>query len=167
MFHTNRPKLRIEFTPFDLIIECLSIGLLIYIWMHLFLAYSDLPSQVPSHFNGAGKPDAFSKKAFLFFLPVLTTGMYALLLVLSKYPHLHNYMVNITEDNARQQYRFSVTVLRVINFLCVLMFAYINYHILVGAASNESSLGTGFLFTVLGGSILLPVVIIIYQNKIK
>ena len=167
MFHTNRPKLRIEFTPLDLIIEGLSISLLIYIWIHLFIVYGDLPNQIPSHFNSSGKPDAYSGKAFLLFLPLVATGLYVLMLVISKYPHLHNYMVNITEDNAAQQYRFSVTVLRIINFLCMLMFAYINYQILQGATTNEIDLGKGFLFTVIGGSIILPLGIFIYQKRIN
>lgn len=167
MFHSNRPKLSVPYTPFDIIIECLSMAMIVYIWTHLIVVFGELPDRVPSHFNAAGEADGFSSKAFLFFIPILTTAMYIGLFALTRYPHLHNYMVTITEENAPKQYRFGVTVLRVVNFLCVLMFAYINYHILAGAASNESSLGIGFLFTVLGGSILLPIVIIIYQNKIK
>ena len=51
--------------------------------------------------------------------------------------------------------------------LCVLMFAYINYQIILGAENNASSLGMGFIITVVGTSILLPIFIYIYQQKLK
>jgi len=76
-------------------------------------------------------------------------------------------MVNITEKNALKQYRFSTRILRVVNFLCTLLFAYISYRIILGAQNNASDLGEGFLFIVIGGSILLPIVILIYQQKLK
>lgn len=167
MFTTNRPKIAVPLTPFDIIIECCSIALLIFIWAHLIMAYPNLPEVVPSHFNAAGEADGFSNKTFLFLLPSVITGIYILLLVLTRFPHLHNYMVNITEDNAPRQYRFGITVLRVVNFLCVLMFAYINYSILVGAQNSTSDLGNGFLFVVIGFSIVLPIGILIYQNRLK
>jgi uncharacterized membrane protein len=167
MFHSDRPKLKIAFTPFDLLIEVLSLALLSYIWIHLFMVYGDLPETVPSHFNAEGKADSFSKKAFLFFIPLLTTGLYLLLFFLSKYPHLHNYTVNITEDNAAKQYRFSVTVLRIVNFLCVLMFAYINFQILLGAQTNQTHLGKGFIITVISASIVLPIAMLLYQKRLN
>jgi len=93
--------------------------------------------------------------------------MYIGLLILSRYPHLHNYMVNITKDNAFKQYQFSTRVLRIVNGLCVLLFAYINYQIIIGAQNNSSELGTGFLSIVIGCSLLLPIIIFAYQQKIK
>ena len=120
MFHSNRPKLSVPYTPFDIIIECLSMAMIVYIWTHLIVVFGELPDRVPSHFNAAGEADGFSSKAFLFFIPILTTAMYIGLFALTRYPHLHNYMVTITEENAPKQYRFGVTVLRVVNFLCVL-----------------------------------------------
>lgn len=165
MFHSNRPIHKVPFTPFDIIIECCSIGLLVYIWVHFAMVFGELPETVPSHFNSAGQPDSYSGKNFLFFLPILATGLYILMFVLTKYPHQHNYMVNITEENAPQQYRFSVTVLRVVNLLCTIMFAYINYQILLGAKTNETDLGMGFVITIIGASILLPIVILIYQKR--
>ena len=76
-------------------------------------------------------------------------------------------MVNITEENVLKQYRFSTRVLRVVNFLCALMFAYINYQIIIGAQNNSSQLGMGFLITVISLSIALPVFIFVYQKKNK
>ena len=165
--NTKRPKLKVPFQNIDIVIELASITILLLMWMHLIMDYSNLPEIIPSHFNAKGQPDDFNNKTFLWFLPLLSTVMYVGLFVLNRFPHLHNYMVNITEDNAMTQYRFSTRILRVVNFLCVLMFAYINYHIIVGAKNNASELGLGFTITVVSVSIVLPIFIFVYQQKLK
>jgi len=164
---SERPKIKIPFQPIDVAIEAASIGFLLFMWLHLFLEFSSLPDSVPSHFNAKGEPDNYSHKSFLFFLPALSTVIYLSLFILNKYPHLHNYMVNITTKNAFKNYQFSSRVLRIVNFLCVLMFTYINYQIIVGAKENTSSLGMGFIITVLIASLLLPIILLIYQKKLN
>ncbi len=164
---TGRPKIKVPFETIDIVIELASITLLILMWIHLFIEFSSLPDTVAVHFNGAGKADGYGSKLFLWFLPALATIMYVGLFILNRYPHLHNYMVNITDDNALKQYRFSTRILRLVNFLCSLMFAYLSYKIILGTKSGSSELGTGFLITVIGVSVLLPIIILVYQQKLK
>ena len=163
----DRPKIKIPFETIDIVIELASIAALLLMWIQLLLNYNDLPGKVASHFNAAGNPDNYSDKIFLWLLPTLALLMYIGVFIANRFPDLHNYMVNITEENALKQYRFSTRVLRVVNFLCALMFAYINYQIIIGAQNNSSQLGIGFLITVISLSIALPVFIFIYQKKIK
>ena len=80
---------------------------------------------------------------------------------------MHNYMVNITEENALKNYRFSTRVVRLLNFLCVLLFAYIAYVIIENAKGSQMGLGSLFIPIVIGFSVLLPVVLIIYMKKIN
>jgi hypothetical protein len=47
------------------------------------------------------------------------------------------------------------------------MFAYINYKIIVGTNNNASELGMGFVITVVSVSILLPIFVFLYQQKLK
>lgn len=163
----NRPKIKVPMTSFDYVIELISITLLVLMWYYVISQYFDLPDTIASHFNGKGEADGYGSKAMLWFLPGLSTVMYVGLLMLTKYPHLHNYMVNITEDNALKNYRFSVRVLRVVNFLCVLMFAYIVYKMIEGAKNNHSSLGIGFVSIVIAISVALPIVLIVWSKKIN
>lgn len=165
--NSDRPKIKIPIQTIDLVIELASLAVLLLMWIHLIMNYSSLPETVASHFNGAGQPDGYSNKTFLWFLPILATVLYVGLFILGRFPHLHNYMVNITENNALSQYRFSTRVLRVVNFLCAFMFAYINYKIILGANSKVSELGMGFVITVVSVSILLPIFIFVYQQKLK
>ncbi|BAO76692.1 DUF1648 domain-containing protein [Winogradskyella sp. PG-2] len=164
---SDRPKIQVPFQTVDVVIELASIAVLLLMWIHLLMEYSGLPESIAVHFNAAGQPDNYSKKSFLWFLPILATVIYVGLFILNRFPHIHNYMVNITEENALRQYRFSTRILRIINFLCVLLLAYINYKIIIGAQTNTTELGTGFLITVIGGSLLLPIFILVYQQKLK
>lgn len=164
---TERPKISVPFKTVDVVIELASIALLLLMWGHLIVEYFDLPDTIASHFNAKGEPDGYSNKIFLWALPAFATVMYVGLFILNRYPHLHNYMVNITEENALVQYRFSTRLLRIVNFLCCLLFAYINYKIIEGAKSHNTNLGLGFLITVITVSIILPVIALVYQKKLN
>ena len=163
----NRPKLKVSIEPFDYVIELMSITLLVLMWYYVIIEFAELPETIATHFNARGEADDYSSKMILWFLPVLSTVTYAGLLMFTRYPHLHNYMVNITEDNALKNYRFSIRVLRVVNFLCVLLFTYIVYKMIQGAKDNYASLGTAFIVIVIGISILLPIAIVVWNKRIN
>ena len=163
----KRPKLKIPFDSFDIIIDCVSIALLFFMWFYVFNEYSSLPDTVASHFNAKGEADSFSNKSIIFIIPSIATFIYLLLFIVNKFPHLHNYMVNITSENAYKNYKFSTKMLRVVNFFCVVLMAYITYYIMEGAKGQETSLSPLFLPLVIGFSILLPVVILLYQRKLN
>jgi uncharacterized membrane protein len=164
---TNRPKLKVQLQTVDIAIELASIALLLLMWLHAITEYSNLPDTIATHFNGSGKADDYSSKVFIWLLPTIATILYAGLFYLNRFPHIQNYMVNITEENALKQYRFSTRMLRIVNFFCVLLMGYISYHIIFGAANESSSLGNGFLFVVIGGSVLLPIIILVFQKKLN
>lgn len=163
----DRPKIQVPFKTIDVVIELASIAILIIMWLQIIIEYPDLPETVASHFNGSGEADNHSNKSFVWFLPSLAVIIYAGLFLANRYPHLHNYMVNITDENALKYYTFSTRVLRVVNFLCTLMFGYISYEIIEGAKNNSSNLGRGFVIIVVGLSLALPIFIYAYQKKLK
>ncbi|WP_353778147.1 DUF1648 domain-containing protein [Winogradskyella sp. 3972H.M.0a.05] len=164
---SNRPKIKVPLENFDYIIELISITLLVLTWYYVISQYADLPETIASHFNAEGEADGYSGKIVLWLLPGLSTLIYVGLLILTKYPHIHNYMVNITEENALKNYRFSIRMLRIVNFLCVLLFAYIVFKMIEGARDNQSSLGTGFVIIVIAISMLLPIGLIIWNKKLN
>ena len=114
----NRPKIKVPLENLDYIIELVSITLLLVMWYFTISNYAELPDTVAMHFNAKGEPDDYGSKGMIWLLPILGTVIYFIMLVLTKYPHLHNYMVNITEKNALKNYRFSIRVLRIVNLLC-------------------------------------------------
>ena len=86
---------------------------------------------------------------------------------LNKYPHLHNYSVKITEENALKNYRFSTRILRVINFLNLLLLAYILKTMMTPYEKQSTALGGWFLPTIMIGSLVLIIYIFVKANKIN
>ena len=163
----SRPKIKVPYQFFDIILECVSITLILLLWLYLFSEYSSLPDTIASHYNSAGEPNDYSNKTFIWILPSIATLLYVGLFILNRFPHLHNYMVNITEENALKNYRFSTRIVRITYTLCAALIAYITYHIIEGAKGEVLKLGSWFLPIVLGASILLPVIIFIFYRKIN
>ena len=164
---TDRPIIDVPIKPVDLIIDLASITLIILMIGFTIFSYSDLPEIVPTHFNGEGVADGFGNKIALWLLPLIALVIFIGLFFLNKYPHMHNYMVNITEDNALKNYRFSTRILRLVNFFCVVLFGFIQYKMIQGAYKESASLGDLFLPIMIGASIILPIVLIVYQSKLN
>ena len=167
MFSNNRPKIKIELETIDVIIEFLSVTCLIIMWLYLLMNYWSLPDTIPTHFNAKGEADGFSSKHNLWLLPLLNTGIYVLLFVLCSRPHLHNYMVSITVQNAERQYKFSSRFLRIVNFCCVLLLSYIVFLMIRGAQDSNSNIGIVFWGLVITISVVLPIIALVYQQKNK
>lgn len=163
----DRPKIKVPLETIDIIIELVSISLLLLTWAYAISQYASLPETIPTHFNASGEADGFGSRLTIWLMPAIATVMYFGMFILNKFPHLHNYMVNITEENALKNYRFSTRVLRIVNFLCVLLFCYITYHIIEGGKGETLSLGDYFLPIVIGVSVVLPIVLFIYMRKLN
>lgn len=164
---TNRPIISVPLEPMDLIIDFISVTIIIIMIAFTYITYSELPETIPVHFNGKGEADGFGNKATLWIMPAISLVMFVGLFMLNKYPHIHNYMVNITEENALKNYRFSTRVLRIVNFLCVVLFGYIQYAIISGTKNGTATLGSWFLPIVIGFSVVLPIILIIYQRRLN
>lgn len=164
---TNRPRISVPYEPMDIIVDLISVSLLILMMSYTVLSYSELPDVIPSHFNAQGDVDGHSKKLFIWFLPVIGIVTFTGLFILNKYPHIHNYMVNITEANALKNYRFSTRIVRFTNLFVILVLGFTNYAMIEGAKGDKVSLGSWFTPVVIGLSLLLPVIILIYNNKIN
>ncbi|MCK0110202.1 DUF1648 domain-containing protein [Flavobacteriaceae bacterium S0825] len=165
--NNKRPRIKVPFETVDIIIEFISITLLILMWVYCIVNYMELPDTIATHFNGAGEPDGYGSKQTVWVIPIIATVMYIGLFILNKYPHMHNYMVNITEENALKNYKFSTRIVRVVNFLCVLLMTYITYMIVESAFGKQFNLGTWFVPVVIGVSIILPIIIFVYMRKMN
>ena len=151
----DRPKINVPYEPLDLVIDIINVCLLLFLWLYPVMVYGQLNDTIPTHLNAQGEADDFGSKMTIWILPAIGTFMFALMFILNRYPHLHNYMVNITEENALKNYRFSTRILRFVNLFCMLLFAVIIAEI-IGIARNQSLgiLGSGFLII----TVVVPVV---------
>ena len=163
----KRPKITVPQNSTDLWIDRFSFLLFFIIWLSVFVYYPDLPNEIPTHFNGRGQADAFGSKQSIWILMGVFSSIFIGIYILNKYPHLHNYTVKITEENALKNYRFSTRVLRVVNFLNLLLLAYILKTMMTPYEKQSTAFGGWFLPTVMIGALVLIIYIFVKANKIN
>ena len=65
------------------------------------------PNIVPIHYNIYGEADGYGSKTVLVILPILSVLMYVGLTILKKYPHIFNFPITVTEQNALSLYKMA------------------------------------------------------------
>jgi uncharacterized membrane protein len=129
--------------------------------------YNTLPETIPTHFNAKGEADDFSSKKMLWLVPTIAIIMYIGIFIINLYPHKHNYMVNITKENAYRNYRFSTRMVRFINLFSMAILSIVTFKIVTSAKRESANLESWFLPLIIIISILLPIVILLYQKRIN
>lgn len=117
-----RPKIKINLSQFDKVLETIGIVLLFLMWAIALLHYFKSPGIVPIHFTLSGQPDGFGNKLILLLLPAIPTILYFGLTKLNKYPHIFNYPVTLTEENTKRQYTMATRLIRILKVSIVLIF---------------------------------------------
>lgn len=141
----ERPKLVPKLEPIDKILNFLGIVLLLFSWTYVAYYYPSLPELIPTHFDYKGNVDGHGKKITLFALPIIGTFIFAGLGTLNKAPHIFNYTVTITPENAERQYKISTRTLRYIKTIILLALAVIIFKTVGNAIGQEDGLGKWFL----------------------
>lgn len=163
--YANRPRIKVALEPMDMILESITAALLVILWVYALISYTSLPEIVPTHVNLTGEVDGTGNKTTIWFLlgisTLITIGMY----VLTKFPHIHNYMVKITEDNAAHNYQLSSRMLRIVNFLTLLLLAYVCYSIIQQAQGNDFFLKSALMYIIIAYSVMMPIVLIVFMLK--
>ncbi|MEZ4793358.1 MAG: DUF1648 domain-containing protein [Gelidibacter sp.] len=163
----SRPKIKVPLEPMDVIAEIISVSLLVMLIIYTSLKFVDMPDTIPTHFNFKGEADGFGSKNTMWLLPGIGILIYVGFSILNRFPHLHNYMVNITESNALKNYRFSTRVLRFVTVFVMILFFYIQYTIVLHVKNQSALLSNWFIPSIIIATILLPVFLIIYQFKMN
>ena len=133
--------------PYENINKCLDIvGLILVMALIIitFIYWSKAPDIVPTHFNFNGEIDAYGSKNTLFILLPIVIISYIVLAILSKYPQVYNYCIEITPRNKEKQYLMASTFIRVINVEIVAIFFYSQVSIAI-AMNNGKGLSIAFL----------------------
>ena len=158
----DRAAITIPATMTDKILEAISIVLLALLWVMVIVGYMNLPEIIPVHFNGAGDPDSYGDKNTLFLLPVIGSFIYFVLTLLNGKPHTFNYPVAITPQNAENQYRIAVRMMRAIKVSVLLVFCAIEYGSYRVAMGSQDGLGSWFIVFVFA-IIFIPMIYFIYK----
>ncbi len=153
-----RPKIKLSLSLTDKIIELISAGLLSALLIYTFVSWFSLPETIPIHFDAKGQPDGYGARISIFFSPILAVGLYIVLNLLNQRPHIFNYPVKITPDNAEYQYRLATRMMRLLNLALVLMFGAITWGTVHSAKSGNSDV----ILWVLPFALIITFVPIVY-----
>ena len=148
----DRPKIKIELTKSDKILEIIALLLLIVLWIYVIYNYNSLPEIINTHFNTQGKPDGSGEKQYIFGLPGVATFLYLLVTIASKYPHTFNYLEEITEENAFEQYTKMTKLTRILKIILIGIFGYVSWQTISNV--DESPLFFPIIFVTTLGPII-------------
>jgi len=159
----TRPKIKIELSQLDKILEQTSYVLLLVMWAFNIYTFLKLPNIIPIHFNGSGGVDRYGNKLILFSLPVLATAIFFLLTQLNKYPYILNYIKPITEENAVVQYSIATRMLRFLKLAILVIFILVNLFTYLTTVGITNGLGIWFL-PLTFALLLIPTIISISKS---
>lgn len=159
---SKRPVLDLKLSPQDTIIELACICILIISWVYAAVQYPKLPVVIPTHYNLNGVVDGYGPKSTTWILPAVGTGITLLLTFLNRYPHVFNYPVQITKNNAEYIYTKATKMIRYLKLAILLIFFIIDINSIRLAQTGHSFIGRWFAGTVI---ILLfvPTIVFLYS----
>ena len=101
----KRPRVALPWGLTDKIAIAVCALAVLALWLWPTLVWHGLPERFAVHFALDGTPNGWGGRGTLLIAPIITTALDALLLLLARAPHLYNYTVRITEENAPREYR--------------------------------------------------------------
>ncbi|MFT4667684.1 MAG: putative membrane protein, partial [Gammaproteobacteria bacterium] len=128
---------------------------LVLLFIIPFQYYDQLSDLTPAHFGSNGKPDAWSGKNSIWFLPCLGLLAYIILTIVNRIPEKLNYAVKITEENMERQYQNAIKLCRHLKLLILGFLAYFMHGKIQVALGNVAGLNPTLLFAFVGGILLL------------
>jgi len=158
----KRPGIKLKPTLGDIILELIGYLSLFTLWYLIAINYYKLPETIPAHYNAAGNADSFGGKETIFALPIIATILFIGMTILNRFPHIFNYPVKITEENAFRQYSNANRMLRYLKFIIVVIFGVITFKTIPNSAGTSDGLGEWFLPLILG-FIFIPVIYYVVQ----
>jgi len=134
----QRPRIEMKLTNTDKIFEWIGWWLLGFFWIYVIFNYSSLPDTIPIHYNFKGEVDGYGTKSSIFLLPILGTIIFIGMTILNKYPHVFNYPVKITTENAEKQYVSATRLIRYLKLAVLFIFLLIILNTLQIDSNSDS-----------------------------
>jgi uncharacterized membrane protein len=154
----DRPKYNPTISKNIKTMNTIAIFLLLILWCFTCWMYMHAPEKVPMHFNAKGDVDSYGGKISLFLLPLIGTIIFVGLHYLAKVPYIYNYPFTITEKNFAIAYKSASSMIHLIKFLIVTLFAVI-LHMIYRATNNESTtIYTVVLIIILISITVVPII---------
>lgn len=124
----------------NIIMDIISAALMIGMIVCTFAAWKNAPDIIAIHYNFNGEADGYGSKSSIFLLLFIGFICYAGILILSKYPHIYNYCIEINESNKEKQFSMAQTFMKILNAEQTAIFFYIQFNILMSIFTERESI---------------------------
>lgn len=158
----QRPALRLSASPLERALLIVALAGVIGCVLPLAVSWAALPETVPSHFDVSGYPNAYGSKWWLLLLPALSVVITVGFTVLARYPHLFNYPVRVTPENALRLYRTGRLLVRWMNVMLAWIFAFIEWQTLQVALGKAAGLPQWFLPVTVALVVVVPISVVAF-----
>lgn len=157
-YKNKRPKLNIPKSSLEQILGFISVLEVLITWLYLVVSWSELPEKIPTHFDLLGRADSWGGRGAILIAPIFMSVLYIILTIPSRFPESFNYIVNITEENARRQYQNARTLIVWLRTEITFMFLYLEWQSIQVSINKSIGLGVWFLpvfFIILFGTLVV------------
>lgn len=120
--------------------QWLGLGALLFAFIHIAMNWSDIPHQVPQHYNAAGEVDAWAAKGFIFFPPVIGVVLWLVVQLAFRFPNAIN-MMDRPEARNKKQRHIAMWMMLWIQLEIALLFSYLSIKDVYVAQGKAFGLG--------------------------
>ncbi len=161
-----RPHILPKMRNLDRYLEVISALLLAVFVMTALYFFSQLPKQIPTHFNMAGEVDSYGPRASIFTFLLIATLIYTGLSLIVRYPWLFNYKVEITKENAEKEYATGQRMIRVVKLVVMVIFLLLHLDTINISINGSGKLGM-VVPCIVGSLIIGMLSFAIFSNRTK
>ena len=124
--------MKIKNSVWDNILEVCCWILVIGIPVYLMIAWKNIPSEIPMHYDALGNVDRWGDKSELIILPIMTFLMCSFLSVIEFFPQMWNTGIKITEENKERAYRILKSMIKTLKLIVITDFSFMTVNSLMG-----------------------------------
>lgn len=133
-------KEKVKFTVTQKIVEVITVGILLFLIAYLAIKWTSIPDKIPSHYNSYGIADAWSGKASIIILPIVSIILYTSLTLLYFFSDIWNTPVEVTNKNYLFVYQNTRSMISYLKLVLIATFSYMSI-----CAAQGKALGKLFL----------------------
>ena len=128
-------------------ISLTALALLLWITWAALYGPRALAGPIPTHFDLAGRPNAYGPPQMLLVLPAVALVLYLLITVVSRNPAVFNYPVRVTPKNRPRLQELALNMIAFLKAETVMLFALIQYQTIDSARNLQSNLPQSLMLT--------------------
>lgn len=137
----NRPRIKIELTPTDRLLEVMGWCILSAMWIVVIITYARMPESIPIHYNAEGVIDGYGNRSSIWGLLLTGSVLFIGMTLLNRFPHIFNYPTAITKENALRQYTIATKMMRAVKLAMVVVIGGLVFKTIFIALGESDGLG--------------------------